>query len=337
MELVTGATGLVGMHLVAELLQAHRPVRALHRSGSDRARLDGFLARRGLSSAGVQWAEADLLDSAALEAALAGCVRVYHCAALVSFHPADARALDRTNRGGTAELVHAMLHLGIPELVHISSVAALGRREGEPSHEDSPFADGPGVSAYARSKYAAELEAWRGQEEGLRVLTLLPTVILGEGNFARSSAELVATVDRGMAFYPMGTNGFVAARDVARAAVVAADAGCWGERFVVNGATLPYRDVLTALAEGLGRPAPGIPVRPWMAGAAWRAARVGEWLTGRRTQVTREALANTHRHHGYVSDRLESRLAAAGQVWNYTPWEEAVREAVAGYRAQFPR
>ncbi|MEY2774118.1 MAG: hypothetical protein RLZZ275_465, partial [Bacteroidota bacterium] len=148
MELVTGATGLVGMHLVAELLQAGRPVRALHRSGSDRARLDGFLARRGLSSDGVQWAEADLLDSAALEAALAGCVRVYHCAALVSFHPADARSMDRVNRGGTAELVHAMLHLGIPELVHISSVAALGRREGEPSHEDSPFADGPGVSAY---------------------------------------------------------------------------------------------------------------------------------------------------------------------------------------------
>jgi nucleoside-diphosphate-sugar epimerase len=336
MELVTGATGMVGMHVVAELLRAGRPVRALRRAGSDSAPLEAFLARRGFSSADLVWAEADLLDGDLLDAALAGCTRVYHCAALVSFHPADARALDRVNRAGTAALVDAMLHAGVPECVYISSVAALGRRDGEPTHEGTPFSDGPGVSAYARSKYAGELEVWRGGEEGLRVLSLLPSVVLGEGDFRRSSAELFATVDRGLAFYPRGANGFVAAEDVARAALELPEIGGWGERYLLNAETWAYREVWAAMADALGRPAPRVAVRPWMAGIAWRAARVAEAFTGRKTLVTREALANTDRHHDYASDRLAARFGEAGKTWAYTPIADTIRATATAYRAQFP-
>jgi len=336
MELVTGATGSVGMHVVAELLRAGRPVRALRRAGSDAGPLASFLARRGLPSSSLTWAEADLLDGAALEAALQGCTRVYHCAALVSFHAADARALDRTNRAGTAALVDAMLHVGVPECVYISSVAALGRREGEPTHEDTPFSDGPGVSAYARSKYAAELEVWRGGEEGLRVLSLLPTVVLGEGDFRRSSAELFATVDRGLAFYPRGANGFVAAEDVARAACALPEVGGWGERYLMHAETWAYRDVFAAMAEALGRRAPRYAVQPWMTGLAWRAARAMEAFSGRKALITREALANTDRRHDYASDRLARRLAEGGVTWHYTPIADTIRTTAAAYRAQFP-
>lgn len=336
MELVTGATGMVGMHVVAELLRAGRPVRALRRTGSDLRPLEAFLSRRGFSSADLVWAEADLLDGDLLEAALTGCTRVYHCAALVSFHPSDARALDRVNRAGTAALVDAMLHVGVPECVFISSVAALGRRDGEPTHEGTPFSDGPGVSAYARSKYAAELEVWRGGEEGLRVLTLLPTVVLGEGDFHRSSAEFFATVDRGLSFYPLGANGFVAAEDVARAAVLLPDVGGWGERFILHAETRDYRSVFTEIAAALGRPAPRHAVRPWMAEVAWRAARAAEWITGKKTIVTREALANTHRRHTYASDRIASRCAEAGVAWKYTPVVDTIRTAAQAYRDQFP-
>ena len=232
MVFVTGATGLVGRYLVDELLRNEEQVRALCRPQSDREAVHAFLAKAGTDDARLEWVEGSLHDGLFLEEAMAGCQRVFHCAAMVSFHSKDAETMMAVNRGATGLVVNAMLHAGVEELVHVSSVAALGRKPGEPVHEDVPFEDGRDVSQYARSKFAAELEVWRGQEEGLRVLAVNPVIVLGEGNFSRSSSMLFALVHRGLRWYPTGTNGFVAARDVAQACTVLSDQGCcWGERF----------------------------------------------------------------------------------------------------------
>jgi nucleoside-diphosphate-sugar epimerase len=328
MVFVTGATGLVGRYLVDELLRSGEQVRALCRPRSDRNAVHAFLAKAGTIDANLEWVEGSMHDGMFLEESLVGCQRVYHCAALVSFHPKDAEVMLRINRDATGLLVNAMLHAGVEELVHVSSVAALGRKPGEPVHEDVPFEDGRDVSHYARSKFAAELEVWRGQEEGLKVLTVNPVIVLGQGDFSRSSSMLFTLVHRGLNWYPMGTNGFVAARDVARACSLLAHYGCWGERYVLCSENASYRQLMTWMAEALGVPAPRRPLKSWMMGTAWRLSALWEALTGRRAPISKESVENTNKDHRYATDKLERTLKAKGMDWVYEPIQTTIEATV---------
>lgn len=232
------------------------------------------------------------------------------------------------NRDATGILVNAMLHCGVEELVHISSVAALGRKPGEPVHEDVPFEDGRDVSQYARSKFAAELEAWRGQEEGLRVLAVNPVIVLGQGDFGRSSSMLFTLVHRGLNWYPTGANGFVAARDVARACTLLANNGCWGERFVLCSENTSYRQLMSWMAEAMGVAAPQRPLQSWMLGTAWRLSALYEQLTGRRAPISKESVENTNKDHRYATQKLERTLKEKGVEWAYEPVKATIDATV---------
>jgi len=328
MVFVTGGTGLVGRHLVDELLREGHEVRVLCRPQTDRRQLTHFLESCGTSSTLLQWVEGDMQDGFFIEETLVGCTRVYHCAALVSFHRKDVDALMRINRDATRTLVNAMLHTGVEELVHVSSVAALGRKPGEPVHEDVPFEDGRDVSQYARSKFAAELEAWRGQEEGLRVLAVNPVIVLGPGDFTRSSSMLFTLVHRGLNWYPTGSNGFVSARDVARATSLLATHGCWGERFVLCGVNASYKALMDTMALAMKAKPPQRPLRSWMMGAAWRLSALYEALTGRRAPISKESVETTNKLHAYESDKLERTLAEKGVDWRYETLQETVEATV---------
>ncbi|HCT23903.1 MAG TPA: 3-beta hydroxysteroid dehydrogenase, partial [Chitinophagaceae bacterium] len=117
MILVTGATGLVGSHLIQALVSAGKPVKALYRKSIPQI----------VGAEQVQWVQADILDVVALEAAMEGITHVYHCAAIVSFSPKQKAALHQTNIEGTANVVNACLQAGVQKLLYVSSVAALGR------------------------------------------------------------------------------------------------------------------------------------------------------------------------------------------------------------------
>jgi dihydroflavonol-4-reductase len=335
---LTGATGLVGRWVLLELLAAGEQVRLMGRSGAGREDLQAFLERQGWGKAFAEgqthWHEASLEDGASLEDAVRGCSRIIHCAAWVSFHRRDAAEMYRVNRGGTELLVNAMLHEGVPELVHISSVAALGRSPGGETGEDSAFEDDPGVSHYARSKFGAELEAWRGQEEGLRVIVLNPGVILGSGDFRRSSAALFDRLYRGLPFYPLGANGYIAARDVARAARLLPQTEAWGERFILVSEHRPHRWVLTQIAQSLGVPAPRYALRPWMSGALGRLGWILEHVFRYRTWITREGLANAQRVHRYRTTKLPDWFAAHQVTWTFTPLDQAISEAARDFLAR---
>lgn len=313
MNVITGGTGSVGMHLVREWLANGESVRLLVRPGSDRQRVQSFLKSTlpedPTAFDRIEWAEGDITDGLSLEDAFEGAQRVVHAAALVSFNRRDAKRMMEVNREGTANVVNAMLAVGVEELVYISSVAALGRKPGDPEvHEDAVFEDGPEVSDYARSKYRAELEVWRGQEEGLRVAVLNPVIVIGPGDYSRSSAALMAQVDQGLRFYPKGSNGFVAADDVARVAWRLVADGHWGERFLVCGFHATYRELFEAMSDALGTRRPQWPVHRWVAEVAWRVARLVEIATGRTAFVTREALRTSARNHRYSTAKIQQRL-----------------------------
>ncbi len=331
MNVITGGTGSVGMHLVREWLANGESVRLLVRPGSDRQRVQSFLKATlpedPTAFDRIEWAEGDVSDGLSLEDAFEGAHRVVHAAALVSFNRRDADRMMEVNREGTSNVVNAMLAQGVEELVYISSVAALGRKPGEPEvHEETVFEDGPEISDYARSKYRAELEVWRGQEEGLRVAVLNPVIVIGPGDYRRSSAALMNQVAQGLRFYPKGSNGFVAADDVATVAWKLVKGGVWGERFVVCGFHATYRELFNAMADALGVRPPQWPVHRWVAELAWRFARLAEILTGRPAFVTREALRTSARNHRYRTDKIQHKLKV-----EFTPLLPTVQRTAEDY------
>ena len=331
MNVITGGTGSVGMHLVREWLANGESVRLIVRPGSDRQRVQSFLKATlpedPMAFDRIEWAEGDVTDGLSLEDAFEGAHRVVHAAALVSFNRRDAQRMMEVNREGTANVVNAMLAQGVEELVYISSVAALGRKPGEPEvHEETVFEDGPEISDYARSKYRAELEVWRGQEEGLRVSVLNPVIVIGPGDYSRSSAALMTQVAQGLRFYPKGSNGFVAADDVATVAWKLVEGGVWGERFVVCGFHATYRELFNAMADALGMRSPQWPVHRWVAELAWRVARLAEILTRRPAFVTREALRTSARNHRYRTEKIQQKLK-----FDFTPLLPTVQRTAEDY------
>ncbi|MFN9942924.1 MAG: NAD-dependent epimerase/dehydratase family protein, partial [bacterium] len=98
MNLVTGATGLLGTHLMMELLSRGERVRALVRSSANRESVaDVFRFCNNTLYADIEWVEGDVLDIDTLEEAMQGCSHVFHCAAIVSYHPADRAEMYRVN------------------------------------------------------------------------------------------------------------------------------------------------------------------------------------------------------------------------------------------------
>ena len=312
MDLVTGGTGIVGVHVINELLERGRPVRALHRAGSDRELVRRVLrhyhADGDVRFLRIEWVEGDLLDPDALREAMIGIERVFHCAALVSFDPRDTKAMFLHNITGTANVVNAMIERGVQKLGHVSSTATIGfRPDGAANDESVPFQGGRAASAYAISKHEAELEVQRGVAEGLHAVLVNPCVVIGPGPRGRSSMTIMERMRRGSRFFPKGSNAVVDARDVAAALVRLVEEGVSGERHLLIGQNISYRELFSTIARTAGRPAPTIPIAPWMLEWAWRAERL-RTLFGGRPLVTRTSARTASRPRLYDGSKVRQLL-----------------------------
>ncbi|MCK9450697.1 MAG: NAD-dependent epimerase/dehydratase family protein [Bacteroidales bacterium] len=334
MNFVTGATGLVGSHLVVKLLSEGAEVKALRRPQSDLSLVKRVLARSfedpKTAFEKITWVEGELSDYGSLEAALAGVDFVYHCAATVSFRPAEQKDMQYTNIQGTANLVNAALYCGIKKFCHVSSVAALGRAEaGKPVSEKSAWKASGNNSAYAVSKYGAEREVWRGIAEGLEAVIVNPSIVLGAGNWDDGSAALFKTVADGLKFYTKGINGFVDVKDVVDAMLLLMTLENAGERFIVSAADISYEALFKQIAAGLNVDAPSIYARPWMGALAWRFYFVKQLLTGKKALVTLETARSAKNKHFYPVTKLKQ---ATG--FQFRPVEDTIAEICAYYLAE---
>lgn len=305
MNLVTGGTGLVGMHLIATLIKKGEPVRVLYRSGSNLGPVKAFLKGQLKSDFQPEWIEGELADVGSLEEALKGVQTVFHAAALVSFHPNDRNLLYEVNVQGTANMVNLALSEGVSKFVYISSVAALGRKDDmEPVNETTEWKDGPELTHYSRSKHMAEREVWRGHEEGLDVIIVNPGIILGIGDFTRSSPEIFKQVDKGIPYYPPGSNGFVAVEDVTDACFHLLEHGPLNERFLLVAEHLTLKSLFEKVAKSIGKEAPKKVAPAWLMGIVWRLSRLAEFFTRKRGFVTKEGVRNAQKKYAYDSSKL---------------------------------
>ncbi len=279
MILVTGATGLVGPHLIKALVAQGKSVRALYRSEIPTT----------LNSSAVHWCKADILDIVSLEAAMVGVTQVYHCAAIVSFTAKNKKTLHHTNIEGTANIVNACLNANIEKLLFVSSVAALGRiRENQAINESMNWTEETSNSEYGKSKYLAEIEVWRGMGEGLNVVVVNPVIILGESDWTKGSTAIFKSAYDEFPWFTEGMSGFVDVLDVVDAMVLLMDSDISDQRFILSGANLPYREIFTLIANAFHKRAPHKRVTALLAEIVWRLEAVKGSITGKNPLLTKE-------------------------------------------------
>lgn len=318
--LVTGGTGFVGSYLLRLLAQRGWRVRALRRPDSPMDLVQDLAAQ-------VEWFEADVTDIVALEDAFEGVTHVCHCAAMVSFHPRDKRRMMQVNVEGTANIVNLALDFGVKKLVHVSSIAAIGRTKERPDlDEQSKWVTSKNNSQYAISKYLGEQEAWRGHFEGLPTAIVNPAIILGSGFWDSGSARFFKQLDAGLPFWPIGRSGFVDVRDVAQFMLLLLEGDVVGERFILNAQNMPYRDFFNQIAQALGRKPPRIRVAPWLSEVAWRVEWLKEKLLGVPPIVTKESARSSVSQFRYDNQKS---LGLSG--FSYRPLADTVRETAAQY------
>lgn len=322
MVLVTGGTGFLGAYIIRELLDKGYRVRALRRS----SRLPVFIDSAVFQQ--VDWVEGDVLDVISLQDAMQGVEQVIHSAAIVSFLKKERKIMYQVNVEGTANVVNMALERGVRKMVHISSVAALGRTAtGRQVDEDKKWEDSKVNTHYARSKHKAELEAWRGMAEGMDTVILNPSTILGYGDWHSSSCAIFRNIYNGFNWYTPGVNGFVDVEDVARAAVLMMEKSTSEQRFIVNGDNWAFRQLQETIADGFGKPRPLREATPFLLGLAWRMEKLKSLFTGNKPLLTRES-AKVACSKTYFSNQ---KILRALPGFSFTPLEESIRKACKNY------
>lgn len=314
MILVTGGTGLTGSHLLYELAKQGNKVRATKRKNSSVDFVKKIFALytsnyENLFSL-VEWVDVDILDYTSLLDATNGVDTVYHTAAIVSFNPKDALSIIDTNVKGTANVVDACIQNGVKTLCHISSIAALGEPNDKGVVDEScSWTKTKGKSAYAKSKFFGEMEVWRGAENGLRVIIVNPSVILGPGRWESGSGQLFGRISKGMPIYTRGITGYVDVRDVAKAMVLLTDNNkIINERFILNSENLSFKEMFSEIAWGVGKNPPSIEIKPWVISLVYPIIKFFGILIGKGSMVSKENLKSAFQQTHYSSNKTKEQI-----------------------------
>lgn len=321
--LVTGATGLVGSHIVAQLLESGWEVRALVRD----PRAAGWLARTG-----ARLVPGSLDDVDALAAATGGCDALFHTAAAIT-NAGRWEDYRRANVDGTRNVVDAAARAGA-RLLHLSSVAVFGRaRYADPARavdESTPFAPLDAGDYYGRSKRESEQIVLGAHHEGrLWATAIRPCVIYGprDRQFVPRFARLVAA--GAIPLVGGGARRFavVHAANVADAAIrAAATPAAGGTAYVTaNDGDIPYARFAALAAAGLGRPARFVRLSPGVASRGVAVARGIARLIGSDDLAGRlhSALDFIARDNPFSSDRAVRELGWRPRLRHETGIPEA--------------
>lgn len=317
MIFVTGGTGLVGSHILYDLVKSGRKIRALKRATSNLklvSKTFGYYTENPSELINcIEWVEGDILDYHSLEKILEGVTEIYHCAALVSFHPNDHDSILNNNVKGTANLINAAIQNKIKKFCHVSSIAALGKTtDGTEINEETYWIPSKQKSSYSLSKFFSEMEVWRGIEEGLEAVIVNPSIILGPGNWDIGSPKLFQAIFKGLKYYTKGETGFVDVRDVSSAMISLMDKSNFektkNQRFILNAGNLSYQDFFYKIADALQKPRPKTFAPDLILQIAWRAARLASFFSGKRPVITKYNVSGTNLINRFNGNKINNTI-----------------------------
>lgn len=310
--LLTGASGFIGSHLARALAKRGDELVFLMRKTSDDRFLEGVEFTR---------VTGDVTDRRAVRRAMKDVDRVFHAAGRTSLRAADREAVFETNVNGTRVVFSEALEAGVERAVLTSSVAAIGPAKPHAANDESaPFTAGRLGIAYVNSKHEAEVEALRLAVQGLPIVIVNPTFVLGPDSPGGTSMHLVRRFLLGrIPAYVNGALNIVDVRDVAEGHLLAERKGKVGERYVLGGRNFTLDRLFADLSRLSGVPAPELRLPAGFAAqsAEW-AARAGLplsvspdeirsgglWWTARNTKAKRELGFKPRPHEETLEDAV---------------------------------
>ncbi|MCC5946484.1 MAG: NAD-dependent epimerase/dehydratase family protein [Bernardetiaceae bacterium] len=322
---ITGANGLIGSYIARHLLAQGWTLYGLRRSNSDMRFIDDIASQ-------IHWFEGDICEPFGWEMALEGIDYIVHAAAFVSLAKQDEKRMFEINIEGTANLVNMASQYPIKKFCHISSVAAIG----EPLPNRNSIAENHlwdndvNHGSYPRSKHFSEREVWRAAIEGLPVIILNPSFVLGFGDPNRSSSALFGRLKKGLPFYGTGSLNYVDAEDLAHITHQALISDITSERYIVNAGKITYRQLFAQITELLDTKAPKRPLPYWLGEVAWRLDAARSFFTGKSPQITKQALQASRRNFLYEPDKLKKDFK-----YEFKALEDSLQNICPKYKAFF--
>ncbi len=247
MVLVTGGTGLVGSHLLYQLVKTNASIRAIYRFEHTLKTVKHvfqyYTEEVELLFSKIEWIQADVTDIPSLSPVFKDITKVYHCAALISFQPKDYTNLLSVNIQGTANIVNLCISNHIKKLCYVSSIAAIGETTitSDLITENTYWNPEERHSDYAITKYGAEMEVWRGAQEGLDIVIVNPGIILGPGFWKTGSGHLFKHLyERPNQFSTKGVTGYIDVKDVVKTMVTLMESAITNERYILVTESIPF-------------------------------------------------------------------------------------------------
>jgi dihydroflavonol-4-reductase len=321
---VTGASGLLGGNLTAELIAQGHTVTATRRSSTDTS---------SLADLPVKWVSAELGSVAELCGVFSGADVVFHCAADVSTRRRITPAISAVNVGVTQAVLEAAIAVGTPRVVYTSTANTIGPAPGGvPADEQTPWAMDAAKLAAAYAVTKRQAEHLVGQACGsLDAVIVNPTYLVGPRDSKPSSGRLIVElVNRRIPFWTPGYNNFADVGEVARGMVAAWLHGKRGERYILGGQELTYREFMVRVAAVAGVDPPRRRLPYPLAWVGGKGGDLLEAITGRDTTVNslsvRYAFTDLYR---YRSDKAVRELG-----YIVGPIEPAIGNALNWFRTQ---
>lgn len=325
MILVTGGTGLVGSHLLYHLCLKNNKVRAIFRtkdSIKQVAKVFSYYTKDTCLFKKIEWLQADITDIVLLEKAFKNISYVYHAAALVSFNPKDYKLMREINIEGTANIVNLCIDKNIKKLCFISSISTIDKAVGAKFIDESGEWDKETSNyGYAITKYGAEMEVWRGTQEGVAAVIVNPGVILGAGFWKKSTGNFFDTIYNGLKFYSEGVTGFVDSNDVAKACLLLMNSKKANERYILVAENKSFKWLFYEIANNLGVKKPSIKVKKWMSSIAWRLEYVKCFFTRKKPLLTKNNAKSIYKKNYYSSEKIKKQLGL-----NFIPIKSSIKQ-----------
>jgi dihydroflavonol-4-reductase len=335
MILVTGGTGLVGAHLLVALVNNGEKVRAIHRASSDLGAVKNVFSYDTNEAESlfnkIEWMVADITAVTTLKAAFKDIDYVYHCAAYISFNPRHYPVLKKVNIEGTANVVNFCLTEGVKKLCYISSIATLGKTtDGSLSTEESEFNPEEDNSVYSITKHEAEMEVWRGTQEGLDAVMVHPGVIIGEGIWSSASGGIFRTISKGLRYFTPGGVSIVDVKDVVKVMISLTTSDIKNEAYILIAKNIYYKELLTKVSDNLNKKPPNKTVAKWM---MLSFANL-DWFLYKVFRIKRKLLKATvrslYKTSFYDASKIEKALD-----FKFTPPNKTIERVARNYRRDF--
>ncbi|MBS1650667.1 MAG: NAD-dependent epimerase/dehydratase family protein [Bacteroidetes bacterium] len=303
MNLVTGATGIIGANTMLQLLLSNKPVIASKQANSNLEAVKNFFSLNNHINLfnNIKWVEIDFDDVLSIEEHLKNIEVIYNCIGFVSFNNSRKKKLLKTNYHVVTNIVNACLSFPKIALCHVSSVATLHNQDQSELNELTYWKPSGCESAYAYSKYKGECEVWRGIEEGLNAVIVNPGVVLSAGFTNNSSSALINFCSKPNKFYTQGIAPYISASDVSKSMIMLIDKKLFGQRYILVEGNYTFKTIFTLIQNEHGYEAPTKSISKNKLHLISFFEKISTFITGKERKLSKSAIQSAFNNQKYIS------------------------------------